>query len=99
MRAKSFRKKVSSATVTPSYPRKGRQKGHLLSSTVGCRTTGYVKGYQMPARSPDSATRSEGRRLISIRGGNRGPGRVRRCRALELWGFEGHGQWAEAQAW
>jgi len=53
----------------------------------------------MPARSPDSATRSEGRRLISLRGGNRGPGRVRRCRALELWGFEGHGQWAEAQAW
>src|SRR4051812_10408589 len=27
MRGKSFRKKVSSAKVTPSYPRKGRHKG------------------------------------------------------------------------
>jgi hypothetical protein len=70
--------------------------------------TGFVKGYQMPAPSPDSAARSEGRRLISLRGGNRGPGslrggnrgpgRVRRCGARELWGFEGRGQWAATWA-
>src|SRR5947207_2821559 len=32
MRGKSFRKKVSSAKVTPSYPRKGRQRGKTGSS-------------------------------------------------------------------
>jgi len=54
--------------------------------------TDNVKGYQMPAPSPDSATRSGGRRLISLRGGNRGPAWLRRCRILPLWGFEGDGQ-------
>jgi hypothetical protein len=33
--------------------------------------------------STDRAARSEGRRLISLRGGKRGPAWVRRCRALE----------------
>ena len=32
MRGKSFRKKVSSAKVTPSYPRKGRQRGMRMRS-------------------------------------------------------------------
>jgi hypothetical protein len=36
----------------------------------------------------NGASRSGGRRPRSLRGGNRGPEWVRRCRALNLWGFE-----------
>ena len=36
------------------------------------RTSAHVKGYQIPSPSPDSAARSVGRRLISLRGGNCG---------------------------
>ena len=35
--------------------------------------SGIDKGYQIPALSPDIAARSEGRRLITLRGGNREP--------------------------
>ncbi len=39
----------------------------------------------------DGATGSSGRRPRSLRGGNRGPCLVRRCRAVGLWGFERRG--------
>ena len=47
----------------------------------GDRCSEVVKRYQMPCPALNSAARSEGRRLISLREGNRGPARVGWCRA------------------
>jgi hypothetical protein len=71
MRAKSFRKKVSSATVTPSYPRKGRQRGTSTDSRRRPTPSAILWDEPTFAQPPDKAQLRRQRLLVAVPTENR----------------------------